>query len=417
MQATPTHAPRQAAVAFVMVTVMLDVLSIGIIIPVLPALVEGFVGGNTSKAATILGVFGTAWAVAQFFCSPILGSLSDRFGRRPVIILSNLGLGLDYVLMALAPNLSWLFAGRVISGVTSASLGVAGAYIADVTPPEQRASKFGLIGMAFGFGFILGPAFGGLLGGIDTRLPFWVAAGLSLTNTLYGTLVLPESLPREKRTAFSWRRANPVGSLRLLRSTPQLFKLASVGFLTQLAHVVLPSVCVLYMTYRFGWSIQTVGLVLCVSGVFTAIVQGGLVGRVVRKVGEHRALLLGLSFGAIGFAIYGLATTSWQFLLGLPFLSLWGLAMPSAQALMSRHVSATQQGQLQGANSSVMGLAALLGPGLFSQVFAYAIAPQHQHYEFPGAPFVLAAALLVMGAVLASGVTRMSAVATQTSGS
>src|SRR5215475_8799857 len=250
MPDTPTK-PRRAAMAFIFVTVALDMLALGIVIPVLPKLVEGFMGGNTARAAEVLGVFGIVWALMQFLFSPLLGVLSDRFGRRPVIVLSNAGLGLDYVLMALAPTLGWLFVGRVISGLTTASMSTAYAYIADVTPPERRAASYGLLGAAFGVGFILGPALGGLLGGVDPRLPFWVAAGFSLVNAGYGFFVLPESLPPDRRSAFSWRRANPLGSLALLRSHRELSGLAVANFLLLVSHVVFPTVYVLYAGYRY----------------------------------------------------------------------------------------------------------------------------------------------------------------------
>lgn len=400
----PTAAARSASVAFIFITVMLDMLSIGIIIPVLPMLIESF-AGDTARAAAIIGVFGTAWALAQFICSPVLGSLSDRFGRRPVILLSNFGLGLDYVLMAVAPNLHWLFVGRVISGITAGSLGAASAYIADITPPELRAKRFGLLGVAFGLGFVLGPALGGILGEIDARLPFWTAAALSLANALYGLFVLPESLPPEKRSPFHWHRANPLGSLRLLRSKPQLATLASISFLSQLAHVVLPSTAVLYMSYRFGWSARDVGIMLALVGICSAVVQGALIGRIVSAIGEPRTLLAGLACGALGFAIYGAARFGWQFALGAPVMALWGLVTPAAQGLMTRRVAATEQGQLQGANSSLAGLAALIGPLVFSQVFAHAIGGT-LGFASPGAAFFLAAALLVLAMLLAGPVLR-----------
>src|ERR1700744_5425252 len=228
---TPPASARGAAVAFIFVTILLDMFALGLIMPILPKLVESFVDNDTAHAARIFGVFGTAWALMQFFFSPILGSLSDRFGRRPVVLLSNFGLGLDYVLMALAPSLAWLFLGRVISGITSASVSTAFAYIADVTPPERRAAVFGKVGAAFGAGFILGPAIGGLLGNMDPRLPFWAAAGLSFANTLYGLLILPESLPRDRRSPFGWKSANPLGALRLLRTNPTLARLSLVKFI------------------------------------------------------------------------------------------------------------------------------------------------------------------------------------------
>jgi DHA1 family tetracycline resistance protein-like MFS transporter len=240
------------AFAFIFVTVALDMLALGVMIPVLPKLVIEFLGGDNARAATIYGVFGTVWALMQFVFSPVVGALSDRFGRRPVILLSNLGLGLDYILMAMAPTLGWLFVGRVISGITSSSIATAGAYIADVTPPEGRAKRVGMIGAAFGFGFILGPAVGGVLGSIDLRLPFWVAGGLSLANAAYGLLVLPESLPPERRAPFVWRRANPVGAVALLRTQTLLAGLAGAAFLSRVAHDSLPSTFVLYATYRYG---------------------------------------------------------------------------------------------------------------------------------------------------------------------
>ena len=256
---TETPPTRGAAVIFIFVTILLDTLALGVIIPILPKLIESFVDNDTANAARIFGLFGTVWALMQFFFSPILGGLSDRFGRRPVVLLSNFGLAADYVLMALAPSLAWLFIGRVISGITSASISTAFAYITDVTAPEQRAAVFGKIGVAFGAGFILGPALGGLLGGIDPRLPFWVAAGLSFANGLYGLLVLPESLPAERRSPFRWKSANPLGALHLLRSNRVLAGLSMVEFLCPTGTCVLPSTYVLYATYRYGWDTTTVG--------------------------------------------------------------------------------------------------------------------------------------------------------------
>jgi DHA1 family tetracycline resistance protein-like MFS transporter len=400
-----TDTPRRAALAFILITVTLDMLALGVIVPVLPRLVVDFVGGDTVRGAEIYGLFGTVWALAQFFCSPILGSLSDRFGRRPVVLLSNLGLGLDYIFMAVAPTLSWLFVGRIISGITSSSISTAFAYIADVTAPEKRAASFGMVGAAFGVGFVVGPALGGLLGGVDPRLPFWAAAGLSLANAGYGWLVLPESLPRERRMDFSWRRANPVGSLVLLRSHPELLGLAAVNFLGNVAHASLPSVFVLYVSYRYGWDAQTVGVMLAGVGVASVIVQAGVIGPVVKRVGERAALLVGLLCGIVGFATYGLAPTGTLFLLGVPTGALWGLAGAASQGLMTRRVGSSEQGQLQGANGSVRGITELIGPGLFTQTFAVFIAadaPLH----LPGAPFLLASVLLTAALLVAWRVTR-----------
>ncbi len=411
-----TRAPGRAAFAFVLVTVLLDMLALGVMVPVLPKLVVEFMRGDIAAAATITGVFGFAWAAMQFLFAPVLGALSDHFGRRPVIVLSNLGMGVDYIAMALAPSLWWLFAGRLVSGITAATFSTAGAYVADVTPADKRAAKFGMLGAAFGFGFIVGPAVGGILGDIDLRLPFWVAAGLSLTNALYGYFVLPESLPRERRTPFRWRMANPAGSLRLLRTKPVLTGLGIAAFLQRVAHDSLPSVFVLYTSYRYHWDAATVGLTLAAVGVAQMIVSAGLVGAVVSRFGERRALMAGLVCGALGFAVYGWAPTGALFFAGLPLLALWGLSNPSIQGLMSRQVGASDQGKLQGALGSVQGVAGMLGPLLFTQVFAVALRAEGP-WHVPGAPYLLAALLIVIALYAAMRVTRpgMGAVRTEQS--
>jgi MFS transporter, DHA1 family, tetracycline resistance protein len=404
-KAIPKPQSGNAALAFILVMVALDCMAIGIIIPVLPKLVESMAGGNTAQAAEIYGIFGTAWGLMQFVFSPILGALSDRYGRRPVLLVSTLGLGLDYVLMALAPTLMWLFVGRIISGITAANFSTANAYIADVTPPEGRASAFGLVGAAFGIGFVLGPALGGIMGDLDPRLPFWVAAVLSLANAAYGYFVLPESLPPERRMGFSWARANPIGSLRLLSRHRELLGLAGVAFLYHLAHVVLPAVAVLYTSYRYGWDGKTMGLTLAAVGVASGVVQAGLIRPTLRWLGERTTLIVGLLFGVAGFAIYGLATTSPGFWAGIPVMALWGLGGAAAMGIMSRLVSGSEQGQLQGANSSLMALAGLLGPYLFSYVFARSIAADAP-WHLPGAPFLLAAAMLLAATALAWWTTK-----------
>jgi DHA1 family tetracycline resistance protein-like MFS transporter len=400
----PRPEPRKAAIAFIFAIVLLDVIALGIVIPVLPKLVESMVG-ETARGAEIFGLFGTAWALMQFFCSPLLGALSDRFGRRPVLLISMAGHGLDYILMAVAPNLIWLFVGRVISGITAASFGTAYAYIADVTEPEKRAQNFGVVGAAFGVGFVLGPALGGILGAYDPRLPFWVAAGFSLANAAYGYLFVPESLPPERRMAFSLARANPVGSLKLLRRRPELSGLAGVNFLHQLAHASLPAIAVLYTSYRYGWDSQMMGLSLAAIGIMSGLVQGTLIKPIVARIGERRTLLVGLLFGAAGFAIYGVASTGLQFWAGIPVMALWGIAGAATQAMMSKLVTASEQGQLQGANASIMAVAGLIGPGLFSLTFAWSIG-RGGAAQLPGLAFLLAAALLVVAVALAWQVTR-----------
>jgi MFS transporter, DHA1 family, tetracycline resistance protein len=401
----PATSPRKAAVIFIFITILLDMLALGMIIPVLPELVKAFRGGDTVSAATTLGWFGTVWAFMQFVASPIVGALSDHFGRRPVVLLSNFGLGCDYVLMALAPSLGWLFVGRVISGITSSSIATAYAYIADVTPVETRAKSFGLMGAAFGIGFVLGPALGGILGHYDPRLPFWVAAALSLTNAMYGLFVLPESLPRERRTPFTWRHAHPIGSMRLLRSYPGLLWFGAMHFLYYVAHMSLPSVFVLYADYRYGWDSQAVGYTLAGVGVASGIVQGGLVGPLVKSLGERGALTLGLICGAIGFTIYGLAPTGRWFVVGVPVMAVWGLYGPAAQSLMTRRVGHSEQGQLQGALSSLTAFANMLAPALFSLVFASAIST-FRSAGLPGAPFLLAGLILCVALGLGIHATR-----------
>jgi DHA1 family tetracycline resistance protein-like MFS transporter len=396
--------PRRAAVAFIMITVVLDVLALGLVIPVLPHLVETFLGGDTAAAARVYGLFGTLWAAMQFVFSPLLGALSDRFGRRPVILLSNFGLGVDYILMALAPTLGWLFVGRVISGIVGASWTTAAAYLADVTRPEERAASFGKIGAAWGLGFVLGPALGGLLGGIDPRLPFWTAAVLTLVNAAYGLFVLPESLPRERRGAFEPRRANPLGSLGLLRGHRGLPALATAAFLFWMAHQVLSSVFVLYTGYRYGWSATTVGLTLGGVGLCSMLVQAGLVRPFVARFGERRALLLALTCGGLGYLAWGLAPSPGWFWAAIPVFSLMGLHGPSMQSLMSRRVGPTEQGRLQGAYSSIMGITGMLGPTLFTAVFA-AFIGRHAALHAPGAPFVLAALFMVVAWVVADRAT------------
>lgn len=391
----------QAAVIFIAITVVIDVLGFGIVIPVLPLLVQQFMGGDAVRGAAVYGLFGTVWAVMQFFASPVLGVISDRFGRRRVILISCFGLGLDYIVMALAPSIGWLLLGRVVSGICAASFTTAFAYVADVAPPEKRAGAFGLLGAAFGIGFVLGPALGGVLGNINPRLPFWGAAGLALVSACYGLFVLPESLPSSKRDVFRWRKANPIGALNLLRSHRELTGLAGINFMYQLAHCVLPSMYVLYTSYRYGWSARTVGLTLMAVGVLNIVVQGFLVKPAIAHLGERGAIYAGLLFGIAGFSGFALAPSAGWMWAALPVFSLWGLISPGLQGLMSERVSAQEQGKLQGANGSITSIAGLIGPTVFTQAFAYFI-DSHRTWLLPGAPFFLAAALLVAALPLAA---------------
>lgn len=388
----------RAAFAFIFITVALDMLALGVMIPVLPKLIVQLEGGDVSAAARMTGLFGMAWAAAQLFAAPVLGALSDRFGRRPIILLSNLGLGLDYVLMALAPSVSWLFVGRVLSGITTASFPTAGAYIADVTPEDERAAKFGALSAAFGLGFVVGPAVGGVLGAIDLRLPFWVAAGLSILNFAYGLVILPESLPAERRTPFRWALANPLGSLAFLRSHPGLFALGVASALGFLAHEALPSVFVLYATERYAWDEAAIGVALAAVGICSTVVSAGLTGYAVRRLGERRALLFGLLCGVLGLLVFALAPTGAWFLSGIPLIALWGLGGPALSAMMSRAVGPSAQGQLQGALGSLHGITGTVAPVLFTQVLAATFMPGSLLPA--GAPFFVATLFLAASLVL-----------------
>jgi len=404
--------PRRAALAFIFVTVVLDMLALGMIVPVLPMLVQNFEGGNTARAAEIYGVFGTVWAMMQFLASPILGSLSDRFGRRAVILISCFGLGADYIVMAVAPTVGWLLIGRVLSGVCAATFATATAYIADTTPLDKRAGSYGMMSAAFGLGFVLGPAIGGWLGAIGPRLPFWVAAAFSLANAMYGLFVLPESLPPERRSRqFVWHTANPIGSIGMLRANAELFGLAAVSFLMNIAHEALPTVFVLYAAYRFQWSMRTMGTALAGIGVCSAVVGAVLVQPLVERLGERRVMAIGLLFGVAGFALYGLAATSIWFALAIPLTGMWGLAGPPMQSLTTRCVGESEQGQLQGALGSLRGIAFMIGPILFTTVFAAFLDRGAFHnWNLPGAPFVLGSVLLAASAFVAWRVTADSQV-------
>jgi len=388
---------RHATLGFIFVTVLLDMVSMGMIVPLLPKLISDFLNGNIARASEYIGLFTTAWALMQFVFAPVLGLLSDRFGRRPVILLSNFGLALDYLVMALAPSIGWLFLGRVLSGLTSASIPTATAYLSDVTAPEKRSRAFGLLSTAFGAGFILGPAIGGWLGMHNPRLPFWVAGVGSLVNFCYGMFVLPESLPPERRQPkIQWRNANPVGALRLLRSHAELFGLATVNFLGYVVHEIYVTVYVLYVIYRFGWNPRMIGISLAVVGI-ASMVTYALVGPIVSRLGERRTLLTGLACAAAGFAMFGWSSPI-VFLVAIPVNALWALAGTTSQALMTRRVSPSEQGELQGALASLRGVAMLFGPGLFSLTFAYFIAPQH---FLPGAPWHLATILMMVSLAIA----------------
>jgi len=396
---------RTPALGFIFVTLFLDVLGIGLIIPVLPKLIESFEGGDVSAASHTVGVLAALYSLMQFLFAPVLGNLSDRYGRRPVILGSLLGSGLDYMLLAWAPSLSWFFLGRVISGITGASFTAASAYIADVSPPEKRAANFGLIGAAFGLGFIAGPAIGGLLGNAGLRLPFLVAAGVTLLNWLYGLFILPESLKPENRRRFDWARANPLGSLMALKRYALVLGLSTTFFLIHTAQNMLHATWVLYTGYRYGWTPGEVGISLAIVGVMAALVQGLLARRLIPALGEPRSLVAGLAISATAMVGYGWAPHGWLIYVILVFGSLGGIAGPAAQGLISRTVAANEQGAVQGALSSLGSVAGILGPPLGAGVFGWFIgerAPCH----LPGAAFFLASGMMLTALALARRTLR-----------
>ncbi|MCY7351047.1 MAG: TCR/Tet family MFS transporter [Cytophagaceae bacterium] len=391
---------RNAALVFIFITLLIDITGFGIIIPVIPKLLEQLTGGTLSDASRYGGWLTFAYAVMQFVCSPIIGGLSDQFGRRPVLLASLFGFGIDFLLTGFAPTIGWLFVGRIVAGITGGSITTAAAYIADVSTPEKRAQNFGLIGAAFGLGFIIGPAIGGLLGSFGTRVPFFVAAGLALLNWLYGYFILPESLKPENRRPFDWKRANPVGSLLHLQRYPVIISLVASLVCIYIAGHAMQSTWTFFTMERFKWNEKWVGLSLAFIGVTAAIVQGGLIRILIPKLGQKRAVYLGLSLYALGFLCFAFANRSWMmFAFMIPY-ALGGIAGPSLQGIISSQVPANEQGELQGALTSLISVTAIIGPVLMTNLFAYFTAPGNPTY-FPGAPFLLGAVLSVVSVGLA----------------
>ncbi|WP_113959083.1 TCR/Tet family MFS transporter [Roseimicrobium gellanilyticum] len=397
---------RQPAIVFIFITLFLDIFGIGLIVPVLPGLVEKMVGGNEETTSHMVGWLVALYALMQFLFSPVLGSLSDRFGRRPVILLSLLGSGLDYLLLAWAPSLWWLFLGRIISGITAANFTAASAYIADITPPEKRAHGFGIIGAAFGLGFIAGPAVGGLvseygrhlMGDYGLRLPFILAAGVTLLNWVYGVFVLPESLTKENRRPFHWESAHPIKSIKSLSRWPVVLSLSGVHFLMNLTHTIYPSLWVLYTKKRYGWGELDVGLSLGFVGIMSAIVQGGLAGRIIGFLGDRRGLLLGFALMTVAMVGYGLAPNGFVIYVVMFVGAFSGIAGPAAQAIITKKVGATEQGEVQGALNSVASVAGIVGPIVWTWMFAYSVSDERK-IHVPGIAFIVAG-ILTFGAML-----------------
>lgn len=402
--------PRKAGLGFIFVTLVLDIFGLGLVIPILPQLVLSMVNGQEPVAARYVGVLTAAYAAMLFVFSPILGSLSDKVGRRPVLLVALLGSGLDYLLMAWAPTLPWFFLGRVVSGISGASIGTAAAYIADVSPPEKRAQNFGLIGMAFGLGFVIGPALGGVLGTVSLRLPFVVAAGLILLNLAWGAFVLPESLGPEHRRDFSWGRANPFGTMKALGRYPVVLGLSLYALFVNLGQRGMESVWVLYTEHRYAWTVLQTSVSLTVVGLAAAVVQGGLVRRIIPALGERRSIVLGSSLAILSFVGYGLAPQGWMLYPILCVGALGAIAAPAAQGLMSKAVPPSEQGMLQGGLSAINSLTMTVAPVIATSVFGAFISPGAPAV-LPGAPFFVSAAFVLVGLALAFRTFRATAAA------
>jgi DHA1 family tetracycline resistance protein-like MFS transporter len=388
---------RPAALGFIYAAIMMNTVSMGVIVPVFPTLVKSLTGQADAGAAQIMGIFGAAWAMMNLVFAPVFGNLSDRFGRRPVLLVSMFGLAFDYLVMALAPNIAWLFIGRVISGITASSGSAAGAYVADISTPENRARNFGRFQAAANAGILLGPALGGLVGQLDPRAPFWIASGLAFANGLYGLFIVPESLSHDRRMPFHWRRANPIGAAGLLLSRKGLLGLAMVVLIAQFAASSFNSVFQFYTHYRYGWGPAQIGLLLMVLGGGSIVVQSFVAGWVTSTIGERRAVILGMTVNAAGFAAIGLAATATQFWGSMLLLILAGVAFPNLMSLLSKRVDVDQQGQLQGALAILFGASQLVGPLAYTNVFAWAIGGG-AWLHLPGLPMLVGSALL-LGAV------------------
>ncbi|MBB6502864.1 TCR/Tet family MFS transporter [Pedobacter cryoconitis] len=396
---------KKSAIGFIFITLLIDFTGFGIIIPVLPKLIEELTGGGLSIAAVYGGWLTISYSVMQFISAPILGGLSDRFGRRPVLLASLFGLGIDYIFLAFAPTIAWLFAGRIFAGITGASFTTAMAYIADVSPPEKRSQNFGLIGAAFGIGFIIGPVIGGVFSQYGLRIPFIISAVLSLINWLYGYFILPESLALENRRSFDWKRANPIGSLLHIKKYPALIGLLAALFLLYISGHAVQSSWTYYTMEKFHWNEAWVGYSLGFVGIVVGIVQGGLIRVIIPKIGQVKAVYYGLILYIIGFVLFAFATQGWMmFAFMLPY-GLAGIFGPAMQGIISNNVEANAQGEIQGVTAGLMSAAAIIGPLLMTNLFAYFTNPHHTVY-FPGAPFILAAILTLIGLFICSAALK-----------
>ncbi|MEO9483385.1 MAG: TCR/Tet family MFS transporter [Ekhidna sp.] len=391
---------KQAALIFIFATVLIDIIGIGLIIPILPKLFEEVAGLNSSESSFIGGALIATYGVMQFFFAPILGGLSDKYGRRPLLLIALFGLGIDYLIIVFAPTLEWFFVARVIAGICGSSITVANAYIADISEPENKAKNFGMIGAAFGLGFIVGPVIGGFLGEIGTRIPFMIAAALAFLNMIYGFFVIPESLAREDRREFSWKRANPFGTFKQILNYKKIIGLLVSMFFIYVAANATHTNWSYFTSEKFGWSPQDIGLSLSFVGIMVAIVQGGLVGPIVKKIGEMKAIYTGFIFNAFGLFMMGLVPYGWMVYLVIVPYAFGGLAGPSLQSIMTSEVPKNSQGELQGGIASIMTLTAIVGPLLMTGVFRYYTNPENEVY-FPGAPFMVGTAIAILSIFIA----------------
>lgn len=391
---------RKAAMSFIFITLLIDVTGLGLIIPVMPKLIESLIDGNISDASRWGGWLTFAYAIMQFVFAPIVGSLSDRYGRRPVLLLSLLGFGIDYLFLAFAPTIWWLFVGRIVAGITGASFTTAAAYIADISTNQNRTQNFGMIGAAFGLGFIIGPVIGGLLGSFGPRVPFLVAAGLSLLNTLYGYFILPESLPKESRRSFSWKRANPFGSLIHLRKYEGITGLTGALILIYIAGHAIHSNWTFYTIEKFNWDEKLIGASLGVIGFMMALVQGGLIRYINPRLGNKKSIYVGLSFYTLGLLLFAFSTQSWMLFAFMVPYCMGGIAGPALQAVISSQVPLNEQGILQGALTSLMSATSIIGPPIMTNLFAYFTKPSAP-VHFAGAPFMLGAILMLASTIIA----------------
>jgi DHA1 family tetracycline resistance protein-like MFS transporter len=391
---------QKNALLFIFITLLIDCTGIGIIIPVTPKLIQELIGGDISEASKYGGWLAFAYGIMQFLFSSVLGGLSDRYGRRPVLLISLLGLGIDYIFLAFAPTMFWLFVGRIIAGISGASFTTASAYIADISEPEKRAQNFGMVGAAFGIGFILGPLIGGLFADFGSRVPFLIAAGLSLLNAVYGYFVLPESLSQENRRAFDWKRANPIGTFINLKRHKEIIWLIVAVFLLNIAGQSPQSTWTYYTILKFDWSTKMVGASLAFIGLSIAIVQGGLIRIIVPKLGQKKSVYLGFLFSLIGYILFAFANQGWMmFAFMVPF-ALGGIAMPAIQGIISNRVPANEQGEMQGAITSLISVTSIIGPVLMTELF-YSFTQNNSSLYFPGAPFMMSAILVTISLAIA----------------